>query len=99
MLTRHVTSADGTRLCVDVYPVSAVAEGSKSRPAPAAATADSADAADKGAPEATPSPSVPEQDAEGAAAADKPGSPRGSVLILPGYADHRGRYGHVAAHL
>lgn len=61
-ISRNLSSADGTQLRVDLYPLAA----------PAAATGTAAGTAD---------------------------SPRGTVVILHGYCEHRGRYRHVAEHL
>ncbi len=70
-ISRNLSSADGTPLCADLYPLP---------------------------PTAAPAPTGVEAAAPGSGSAASPPA-RGTVVILHGYCEHRGRYRHVAAHL
>ena len=85
--SRTLSSADGTTLRVDVYPLTTLATGQPPAQAGGPARADGATA---------------QAPADGSTAADPTAAaptPRGTVVVLHGYCEHRGRYRHVAAHL
>ena len=71
-ISRNLSSADGTPLCADLYPLP---------------------------PAAAPAPAGVEPTAPGSGSAAVPPPARGTVVVLHGYCEHRGRYRHVAAHL
>ncbi|MFO0572511.1 MAG: alpha/beta hydrolase [Polyangia bacterium] len=100
MNTRQFSAADGTRLCADVYFAKGFAKGFANGVANGEDGASGADgpAPARGGSAADPTPEPATGAPAGSGLRGAAGS-RGTVVIVHGYCEHRGRYRHVAEHL